>query len=158
MNLGRKLSMCCISLAMVAQSVTWRHSSILPAQQLRARHTTTSTSQWLKGHSRISSLNRQTEINKILILILSYTFLFARNHYCPTGIAKLFSTSWSKIPVFLSPAVWVRRHMSKADPAFSTSSCNSPRNCIPHNFEILPEKNVTVEDYCTVNNFFYRKG
>lgn len=92
------------------------------------------------------------------MLILSYTFLLARNHCHPTGIAKLFSTSWSKIPLFLSPAVWVSGHLLKADPAFSISSCNSPRNCIPHNFEILPERNVTVEDSCTVINFFYRKG
>lgn len=153
MNLGRKLSTCSILLAMVGHSVTWRHSSILLAQQFRARLTSTLTSQWLRGHSRISSLNRPREIKKMLMLILSYIFLFARNHYHPTGIAN-----WPKTPLFLSPAVWVNRHILRADPAFNIASYKGPRSCIPHNFEILPERNVTVENYCAVIHFFYRKG
>lgn len=163
MNSGRKLSTCFILFAMVVQSVTWRHSSILPAQQLRAGLTTTLTPSG-SGHSRISRLNRQRETKKILMLILSNTFLFARHHYHPTGTAKLFPANWSKTPLLLSPAIWVSGHMLKTDPAFNTSSSNSPRSCTPHNFEILPERNTTVEEllsiinYCTVINFFYRKG
>lgn len=150
--------MCFILFVMEVQSVTWRQSSILPAQQFRTVLTTTLTSQCLSGHSRSSSLNRQRERKKILMLILSYTFLFARNHYHPTRIAKLFSTNWSKTPLFLSSAAWVSGHMLKAYPTFNTFSCKNPRSCIPQKFEILPERNVMVEDYCAIINFSYRKG
>lgn len=144
--------MCFILFAMVLQSVTWRHSS---AQQFRPRLTTTLTSQWLSGHSRISSLNRQREIKKILMLILSYTFLFARNHYHPTGIAKLFSTrllSWYPWQFELVDTCWKPTLLS------THPRVKGPRSCIPHNFEILPERNVTAEDYCAIIQFFYRKG